>query len=199
MRRRLSAVLLLLGLSLTTASYAALAENAALENLSEDRASTISDNAFDDNASSTTKDESASISVRGTSSNAKADSYPSSGECGLQVNMPHASGSYSEEIHTRVSSFCRVLPLVSNTVSGKTYRSRWYGWQLRATLTPATVYAPSTRVQNYRRTVVTKCKEGTWYRYRTEGFGTISTGVQSFSAAAYEQQDKDKEIRCERR
>lgn len=209
MQKGLSAVLLLLALSLTAVAHAAPAEDVPLENLSEDRADTIFDNVFDDNASSTTKDESTSIlargtsinaitiSARGTSSNAITNRYPSSGQCGLQVNRPHASATYSEEIHTRITSFCRVLPLVSNTVSGKTYRSRWYGWQRRATLLPKTVYAP--RAQNYRRTVVAKCKEGTWYRYRTEGFGTISTGVQRFSAAVYEQQDRGQEIRCERR
>jgi hypothetical protein len=109
----------------------------------------------------------------GISSNATTDS--SSGQCGLQVNMPHASSTYSEEIHTRINSFCKVLPLASNTVSGKTCRLRWYGWQLRATLPPKTVYASSSTVQNYRRTVVAKCKEGTWHRYRTEEFGTVVT------------------------
>lgn len=205
MRKGLSAVILFLALSLTTVAPAALAEDAGTENLSQDRTDSISGNPFDDNASTTAKDESSSIAVRSTydypgavgdSGKVTTSSYPS-GSCGLQVNLPHASGSYSEEIHTRITSFCRILPLVSNTVSGRTYRSRWYGWQLRATLSPRTVYAPSSTVQNYRRTVVAKCSEGTWHRYRTEGFGTISTGVRSYSAAVYEQNDD--EIRCQRR
>ncbi|MCX2968185.1 MULTISPECIES: hypothetical protein [Streptomyces] len=109
--------------------------------------------------------------------------------CGIQVNFPHASNSYEHEIHTRIVSACDVLPLASNTVSGKTYRSRWYGWQQVATLPAKTKTAGN--VQEYRRTVVANCSEGNWYRYRTEGFGTISTGVQSYSAAAYEQNDDE--------
>jgi hypothetical protein len=126
-----------------------------------------------------------------------AQGYPTDGQCGLRVNMPHASYDNAAQIHTRIESFCRVLPLMSNTISGRTYRSRWYGWQHQATLYPATVNAPSTRVQNYRRTVVANCEPGTWHRYRTEGFGTITIPGRSFSAAVYEQQDPDGEIRCQ--
>lgn len=198
MQKGLSAVLLLLTLSLTIVAHAATAEDTGTDNLSQDRIDSISANSFDDNASTTTKDEATAISARGISSNATTSGYSSSGQCGLQVNLPHASGSYSEEIHTRINSFCKVLPLASNTVSGKTFRSRWYGWQLRATLSPKTVYASSSKVQNYRRTVVAKCKEGTWHRYRTEGFGTVVTAQgQSLSGSAYEQNDD--EIRCQRR
>lgn len=115
--------------------------------------------------------------------------YP--GSCGLQVNSPHFSTSY-REIHTRITSFCNDLPLASNTVSGKTYRSRWYGWEQVGDLPPSTTTQGN--VQNYRRTATAPCDSGSLYRYRTEGFGTISTGAQSYSAAAYEQNDT--EISC---
>lgn len=201
------------GLVITRDAYpdhVAPAEDSAQGGVSEDRTDTVFEN-VPDNMSSNATDEATSISVRGTynytdtvgnsglvtTNDAYLKAYPKDGECGLRVNTPHASNTYSEEIHTRIESFCKVLPLVSNTISGKTYRSRWYGWQRVATLAAQTVSAPSTRVQNYRRTAVAKCKAGDWYRYRTEGFGTISTGVQSFSAAAYEQNDD--EIQCQKR
>ncbi|GAA3760847.1 hypothetical protein GCM10022402_43370 [Salinactinospora qingdaonensis] len=102
------------------------------------------------------------------------------------MNSPHYSRSYGE-IHTRIVSFCRDLVLVSNTVSGKTYRSRWYGWQNIGEL-PAKTKTEG-NVQTHRRTVTASCDFGSWYRYRTEGFGTVSTGSQTFSASAYEQND----------
>jgi len=210
MRKGLTAVLLLMSFSLTATAYAVSVEDSASENLSQDRADTKFEN-VNDSVSDVGIDQSTAIATEsgnrtsenlwnseiGSYEKVSTFAYPSSGQCGLLVNTPHASGSYSEEIHTRVVSFCRVLPLISNTVSGKTYRSRWYGWERRATLSPKTVTASSSTVQNYRRTVVAKCKAGDWHRYRTEGFGTVSTGVQSFSAAAYEQNDD--EIQCVRR
>ena len=196
MRRELPTVLLFLGLSLTAAADAVLSKESMPDKLSQNLA---------DGASANVTDQSTPISARGTNdySNAVGNSggvttlaYPS-GNCGLQVNNPHASNDYSAQIHTRIVSFCQVLPLVSNTVSGKTYRSRWYGWERVKTLPPVTVFAPSSRVQNHRETVAVDCKVGDWFRYRTEGFGTISTGSQVFSAAAYEQNDD--EIQCVRR
>ncbi len=189
---------------------ATAAEDSTLDSVSEDKADTVFENA-PDNMSSNATDEATSISVRGTydymgtvgsndkviTNDAYLKAYPKDGQCGLRVNTPHASNTYSEEIHTRIESFCKVLPLVSNTISAKTYRSRWYGWQRVATLAAQTVSIPSGRVQSYRRTAVAKCEAGDWYRYRTEGFGTVSTGVQKFSAAAYEQNDD--EIQCEKR
>ncbi len=109
-----------------------------------------------------------------------------SGNCGIQVNYPHYSTQY-KEIHTRVTSFCRDLVLVSNTVSAKTYRSRWFGWQRVSTLDPKT--KTSGNVQEHRRTITAPCDKGSQYRYRTEGFGEVSTGAQTFSAASYEQND----------
>ncbi len=120
-----------------------------------------------------------------------AVTYAYPGSCGIQVNSPHFSTSY-REIHTRITSFCNDLPLASNTVSGKTYRSRWYGWEQVGDL-PASTKTEG-NVQNYRRTATAPCDSGSLYRYRTEGFGTINTGAQSYSAAAYEQNDT--EISC---
>lgn len=209
MRKGLTAVLLLISFSLTATAYAVSVEDSASENLSQDLADTKFEN-VNDSVSDVGIDQSTAISESGNRTSetvwnsaignyekVSTFAYPSNGQCGLRVNRPHASYTTSEQIHTRIESFCKVLPLVSNTVSGKTYRSRWYGWQRVATLSPATATAPSTKVQNYRRTAVANCKAGDWYRYRTEGFGTISTGVQSFSAAAYEQNDD--EIQCVRR
>ena len=214
MQKSLPAVLLLLALSLNTVAYAAPDEDTETGNLSQDRIDSISVNPFDDNASSTTKNEATAISARGTynypSTASNTDTIgavkigavaSSRGECGVRVDNPHPSYRNSEEIHTDITSFCKVLPLASNTVSGKTYRSRWYGWQHQATLSPRTVYIPNNSpkvVQNHLRTIVAKCKEGNWYRYRTEGFGTVVTAQgQSLSASAYE--ENDDEIRCEKR
>jgi hypothetical protein len=195
MRRELPTVLLFLTLSLTAAAVAVPSEKSMPDKLSQN---------LTDGASGTVTDKSAPISARGTNdySNAVGNSggvttlaYPS-GNCGLSVYNPHASGTTSAQIHTRIESFCRTLPLVSNAIRGKTYRSRWYGWEkVREKSTTATI--PSSTVQRLRLTVDVNCKVGDWYRYRTEGFGTISTGVQVYSAAAYEQNDDA--IQCVRR
>lgn len=113
--------------------------------------------------------------------------------CGITVNSPHPSWDNDNQIHTRITSACSVLPLISNYVSAKSYRSRWYGWQ-QVSLTKPSGYAPPGYVQNFRFTAAHLCTYGTWYRYRTEGFGTISTGSQTFTAQAYEQNDD--EIMC---
>lgn len=116
--------------------------------------------------------------------------YP--GDCGVAVDYPH--NSTSGGIHTRITSFCYTMPVMSNTVSGRTYRSRWYRWQQVASLAARTTYGPSPYSQTHRETVVAGCSAGTWYRYRTEGFGTITVPSGTYSAAAYEQNDD--EIRC---
>lgn len=216
MLRKLKVVSLLLMLSLSTTVYAASAEESGsdleLQNLSDTTKQSV-----DNDASDTATDQSTSISTQGTSDYPGASllgvsagasvgasvgystsASSSRGTCGVQVNNPHASYTESEEIHTRIVSFCKNLPLASNTISGKTYRSRWYGWQRVATFGPKTVTAASSTVQNRRETVVAKCKAGDWYRYRTEGFGTVVTlAGQRLSASAYE--ENDDEIVCERR
>lgn len=116
--------------------------------------------------------------------------YP--GDCGIQVNRPHNSNDGG--IHTRVRSFCRTHPVSANTVSGTTYRSRWYGWQKQGGLAPRTTYGPSTYAQDHRETVVAPCDYNTFHRYRTEGFGTVVLPIGTYSAAAYEQNDT--EIAC---
>jgi hypothetical protein len=110
-------------------------------------------------------------------------------DCTLRVDFPHSSSGYQNEIHTRVTSSCSI-PLTSNTVRAKTYRWRWYGWQKVADLPAQTKYAGSSTVQNYRRTIVARCGNGSYYKYETEGFGTITDGAgNSYSAQAYEKND----------
>jgi hypothetical protein len=196
MRRELPTLLLFLVLSLTAAADAVPSEESMPDKLSQ--------NLTDDTAGTVT-DQSTPIFARGTSNFSGAAipqttvttrAYPS-GNCGLLVFGPHASQTTSAQIHTRIESFCNQYPLVANTVRGKTYRSRGYGWERVGREKSATATLPSSRVQRLRLTVPVDCQVGDWYRYRTEGFGTISTGVQSFSAAAYEQNDD--EIQCVRR
>lgn len=195
---------------LTSTVSRTFAEDSAIEDISQDLTDTVFEN-VDDSNSDVEIDQSTSISTgsdntysdtvlnesTGTFGRVTTQAYPSIGNCGLSVYYPHPSNNNSEEIHTRIESQCKIFPLVSNSVSGKTYRSRWYGWQRVATLKSKTVTLPSSRVQRFRSTVVAKCKAGTLYRYRTEGFGTVSTGVQKFSGAAYEQNDD--EIKCVKR
>jgi hypothetical protein len=57
---------------------------------------------------------------------ASADAAPR-GTCGLRVDMPHPSWEVPAQIHTRVESSCRVLPVQSNQVVARTYRARWFG------------------------------------------------------------------------
>lgn len=195
MRRELPTVLLFLALSLTAAADAVPSKESMPSKLSQNLTS---------DASGTATDQSTPISARGTNNYSRAGgnsgtvttlAYPQ--KCGVRVNFPHASNTTSAQIHTRIESFCQVLPLVSNTVRGKTYRSRWYGWERVGKEKSDTATTPSSKVQNLRLTVAVDCKVGDWHRYRTEGFGTISTGAQVFSAAVYEQNDD--EIQCVRR
>lgn len=77
----------------------------------------------------------------------------------------------------------------SNSISGVTCRSRWYGWQRQG----SAAAGPNTR-NPLRITVAINCRVGDWYRYRTEARGTAVINGQPRTAAAYEQNDD--EIRC---
>ncbi|MDL5157215.1 hypothetical protein [Actinomycetospora termitidis] len=116
-------------------------------------------------------------------------------DCGVRVNRPHYSRA-SEEIHTRIESFCRTVPVVSNTVSGRTYRQRFWGWELIAEQPPTTTKGPAAFAQDHRETVVAGCEAGSLYRYRTEVFGTVTFPQGTYSASAYE--ENDQEILCGR-
>lgn len=116
--------------------------------------------------------------------------YPSG--CGLQVNTPHPSDTTPHQIHARSESFC-FLPLQVNRVEMWLYRSRWWGWEQRGH-TVNEARPPSSTVQRLRTTVVADCEPGTRHRWRAIAWGQISTGVQSYAASVYEQNDS--EIRC---
>lgn len=78
------------------------------------------------------EDDSADISSRSQAeylASSEAAVGTLSGHCGVQVNLPHASWSENNEIHTRVESFCDGEVLVNNTIRGESYRSRWWGWR----------------------------------------------------------------------
>lgn len=113
-------------------------------------------------------------------------------DCGVRVNRPHFSRQY-QEIHTRIDSFC-LVPAMANTVSGKTYRLRFWGWELIGETAPVTTKPPGAFVQNHRETVTAPCEPGSRYRYRTEAFGTVVLPNGTYSASAYEQNDL--EIQC---
>lgn len=129
-------------------------------------------------------------STYGASGEVSSLAYP--GDCGIQVNRPHNSNQGG--IHTRVRSFCNTHPVAANTVSGTTYRSRWYGWQRQGESAPRTTYGPAIYTQDHRETVVAPCDYNTFHRYRTEGFGAVVLPIGTYSAAAYEQNDT--EIAC---
>ncbi|MEJ2867640.1 hypothetical protein WCD74_07685 [Actinomycetospora sp. OC33-EN08] len=116
-------------------------------------------------------------------------------DCGVRVNRPHYSRA-SEQIHTRIESFCRTLPVVANTVSGRTYRERFWGWELVAEQPATTTKGPAVFAQDHRETVVADCEAGSLYRYRTEVFGTVTFPQGTYSASAYE--ENDQEILCGR-
>lgn len=116
-------------------------------------------------------------------------------DCGVRVNRPHFSRAY-EEIHTRIESFCRTLPVVANTVSGATYRSRFWGWELVAERPATTTKGPAAFAQDHRETVAAPCEPGSRHRYRTEVHGTVTFPQGTYSASAYE--ENDQEILCGR-
>jgi hypothetical protein len=105
------------------------------------------------------------------------------------VDWPHASYTTSAQIHTRAESFCTLLPVQANSISGTTYRSRWYGWQQQGSAS-----AGPRVTQSLRITVAINCRVGDWYRYRREARGVAVIAGQTRTAAAYEQNDD--EIRC---
>lgn len=126
---------------------------------------------------------------------APASAAPAAGpseDCGVRVNRPHFSRQYGE-VHTRIESFC-VVPAMANTISGKTYRSRFWGWELVGESAPVTTKPPGAFVQNHRETVTAPCEPGSRYRYRTEAFGTVVLPNGTYSASAYE--ENDQEIQC---
>ncbi|MFC5063463.1 hypothetical protein [Actinomycetospora atypica] len=128
--------------------------------------------------------------VPGTASAAPATGAAE--DCGVRVNRPHFSRQY-QEIHTRIESFC-LVPAMANTVSGRTYRLRFWGWELVGESAPVTTKPPGAFVQNNRETVTAPCEPGSRYRYRTEAFGTVVLPNGTYSASAYEQNDQ--EIQC---
>ncbi|GGM76183.1 hypothetical protein GCM10012275_53670 [Longimycelium tulufanense] len=137
-------------------------------------------------------DESANIGSRG------ASSYTAEGavaiqaakeNCGVRVNRPHPSGTTPRQIHTRVESFCKTGVVTSNKITGKSYRSRWYGWEHRKTK------SNGPKAKSYIRvTVDPSCKPGDKHRWRTEGYGRAVINGKAYTASAYEQNDK--EITC---
>jgi hypothetical protein len=100
----------------------------------------------------------------------------------------HASNYDPLEVHTRVVSFCRPLPLTADAVQATTYRSRWYGWQWRGSRSAA-------RVGDITVTVPVACERHTWYRYRTTATATVSVaGRPPITRNVYGQNDD--EIEC---
>lgn len=112
-------------------------------------------------------------------------------KCGVRVDLPHPSGTTSAQIHTRVESFCRLLPVESNQVSATTYRSRWHGWE-RA----ATAEAGPKATGRLRVTVAVDCEPGTEHHWRTEARGIAVIAGETYSAGAYEENDAP--ITCRR-
>ncbi|WP_175440086.1 hypothetical protein [Micromonospora nigra] len=135
------------------------------------------------------QDESAPIAARGDASYRPEPSLMASGSCGVRVDLPHPSYTTANQIHTRVESFCQGSTIVNNTITGKSYRSRWYGWEHMKTKTTGPKTAWRVRV-----TVDVNCDNGSWHRWRTEGYGSGILDGQPVSAAAYE--ENDDEIQC---
>lgn len=104
------------------------------------------------------------------------------GRCGVRVDLPHVSRTTSAQIHTRVESFCRNLPVLLNQVEAVSYRSRWFGWEEmgRATAGPA----PRDLI---RVTVAVDCEPETKYRWRTVAHGVATIGGETYTAAAFEE------------
>ncbi len=138
-------------------------------------------------------DESANLDARSMSeydfSAAGVGPRPASGNCGVRVDMPHPSRTTNDQIHTRVESFCQGNTIVDNKITGKSYRSRWYGWQHMRTKSNGPRTAWRVRV-----TVDVNCDRGSRHRWRTEGYGSGVLNGQPVSASAYEQNDS--EITC---
>jgi hypothetical protein len=112
-------------------------------------------------------------------------------KCGVRVDFPHPSHKNSAQVHTRVESFCELVPLESNQVSATTYRLRWYGWERMGEAADGPKVAGRLRI-----TVAVECEPGTEYRWRTEGRGVAVIADRTYSASAY--QENDSPIMCER-
>lgn len=110
-------------------------------------------------------------------------------DCGVRVDHPHPSRTTNNQIHTRVESYCQGSVLVNNTITGKSYRSRWYGWEQMRTKS----FGPRD-TWRVRVTVDVDCDKGTRHRWRTEGYGSGLLNGQPVSASAYE--ENDSEITC---
>lgn len=147
------------------------------------------------------KDEARDIKDRGqsqylapdTSGGLSAASYPSG--CGVRVDLPHPSYYTHYQIHTNVNSTCYEVPVISSSLRGNKYRMRWYGWQGLTLLEPKSRTVSGTTASKYNWTAMVNCTNGDWYRYRTEGFGSIQTPHGVYGAAAYQQNDS--EIQCQ--
>lgn len=143
------------------------------------------------------KDEAKNVKDRGQSQflapvkdgGVTPNAYPSA--CGVRVDSPHASYYTHYQIHTNVNSTCYSVPVISSSLRGNMYRARWYGWQGLSLLAPTSRYVTGSTAANYNWTAMVSCSGGDWYRYRTEGFGTINTPTGSYSASAYEQNDSE--------
>lgn len=110
-------------------------------------------------------------------------------DCGVRVDHPHPSRTTNNQIHTRVESYCQGSVLVNNTITGKSYRSRWYGWEQMRTKS----FGPRD-TWRVRVTVDVDCDKGTRHRWRTEGYGSGLLNGQPVSASAHE--ENDSEITC---
>jgi hypothetical protein len=114
---------------------------------------------------------------------ASADAAPR-GTCGLRVDRPHSSWEVPAQIHTRVESSCRVLPVQSNQVVARTYRARWFGWQF----VKEQSFGP--RASDKIFVVVdVDCSPGTSDRWRTVATGTALIAGERHTATVYEQTD----------
>ncbi|MBW3084428.1 hypothetical protein KEM60_00615 [Austwickia sp. TVS 96-490-7B] len=120
------------------------------------------------------------------------ENYPSG--CGVRVDRPHPSYYTNNQIHTNVNSTCHTVPVISSTLRGNMYRSRWWGWEKQNLNEPSSRQVTGRDAAQYNWTAAVNCTNGDLYRYRTEGFGTIVTPNGTYSAQAYEQNDS--EIRC---
>jgi hypothetical protein len=124
---------------------------------------------------------------------AQLASFPAS--CGLLVEYPHGSTSYLGQIHTRITSSCNALRLMTNTIAWKAYANTWVGWWLQNSGTK-TASAPSATVQNFRVTAVTGCTHGETNTFRTEAFGTIVAPHATYTTSVYEQNQPTARAHC---
>lgn len=111
------------------------------------------------------------------------------GNCGVRVDIPHRSYTTSGQIHTRVESYCDISPAYRNTVSGETFRSRWFGWESVRAKSGGPLDLKTVRI-----TVDPNCTVGTRYKYRTNGRGYAVINGQARTAAAYN--DTASEVTC---